>query len=51
MVSLAWVPRVPGNPSIFEQWVPEPVNFGKKELENTDFFVENEHKIGVGNLN
>ena len=27
---LAWVPWVPENPSIFEQWVPEPINFGKK---------------------
>jgi len=26
---LAWVPWVPGNPSIFEQLVPEPINFGK----------------------
>ena len=24
---LAWVPWVPRNPSIFEQWVPEPINF------------------------
>ena len=23
---LAWVPWVPGNPSFFEQWVPEPIN-------------------------
>ena len=26
---LAWVPWVPGNPSIFEQWVPETINFGQ----------------------
>ena len=24
---LAWVPWVPRNPSIFEQWVPEPIGF------------------------
>ena len=24
---LAWVPCVPGNPSIAEHWVPEPINF------------------------
>ena len=24
---LAWVPWVPRNPSIFEQWVPEPIIF------------------------
>ena len=24
---LPWVCWVPGNPSIFEQWVPEPINF------------------------
>ena len=36
---LAWVPWVPGNPSIFEQWVPEPINFGKKGLNYTLFSV------------
>ena len=29
---LAWVPWVPGSPSIFEQWVPEAIDFGKKRL-------------------
>ena len=29
---LAWVPWVPGNPSIFEQWVPEPINIDTKSL-------------------
>ena len=24
---LVWVPWVPRNPSIFEQWVPEPINY------------------------
>ena len=31
---LAWVPWVPGNPSIFRQWVPEPINFGRKKTGN-----------------
>ena len=34
---LAWIPWVPGYPSIFEQSVPEPINFGKKGL-NLPFF-------------
>ena len=29
---LVWVPWVPGNPSSFEQWVPELINFGNKGL-------------------
>ena len=28
---LAWVPWVPGNPSVFEQWVPEPITFETKK--------------------
>ena len=27
VATLAWVPWVPGNPSVFEQWVPEPISF------------------------
>ena len=30
MASSAWVPFVLANQSIFEQWVPEPFNFGDK---------------------
>ena len=36
---LAWVPWVPGNPSIFEQWVPETINLGEKGLNSTLFSV------------
>ena len=28
---LAWVPWVSGNPSVFEQWVPEPITFETKK--------------------
>ena len=35
---LAWAP---GNPSFFEQWVPEPINFGKKGLNLLPFSVQN----------
>ena len=42
---LAWVPWVPGNPSIFEQWVPEPINFGDKGPKFTPFSVQNEQEI------
>ena len=49
VASLVWVPWVPWNPSIFEQWVPEPISFGKnqeymyplisaKRAKNWDFF-------------
>ena len=34
VVPLAWVPWVPGNPSIFEQLVPEPINFGRRASKN-----------------
>ena len=34
MAPLAWVLWVPGNPSIFRQWVPEPINFGRKKTGN-----------------
>ena len=36
---LAWVPWVPGNPSIFEQWVSVTTNLGKKGLNSTLFSV------------
>ena len=45
---LAWVPWVPGNPSSFEQWVPEPINFGKT-TRIFHFSVENEQQIGARN--
>ena len=35
MAPLALVPWVPWNPSIFEQWVPEPIDFGKNGLQFT----------------
>ena len=50
VASLAWVPWVPGYPSIFEQWVPEPINFGKKRPKFTHSSVENEQEIGAGTL-
>ena len=43
---LAWVPWVPGNPSIFEQWVPEPINFEKNGINSTLFSVESKLEIG-----
>ena len=46
--SVGMVPWIPGNPSIFELWVPEPINFGKKGLEFTHFLLKTE--IGVENL-
>ena len=42
---LAWVPR---NPSIFEQWVPEPVNFEKKRLRFPYFSVKASTKFRLG---
>ena len=50
MALLALVPWVPGNPSIFEQWVPEPINFGKKALNSTVFSVQGKLEIRVGFL-
>ena len=47
---LAWVPWVPGNPSIIEQWVPEPISFGKNGLKFTPYSVQNKQEIVVGNL-
>ena len=47
---LAWVPWVPGNPSIFEQWVPEPIKFGKKRLKFTLFSVQSKQEIEVESL-
>ena len=43
---LAWVPWVPENPTSFEHWVPEPINFEKKEL-NFITLVQSEQEIGV----
>ena len=37
---LPWVPWVPGNPSIFEQWVPEPINLGNKGPKYTPFLIQ-----------
>ena len=34
---LAWVPWVPGSPSIFDQWVPEPINFDQWVPEPINF--------------
>jgi len=47
---LAWVPWVFGNPSIFEEWVPEPINFWKNQLEFTHFPEANEQQIVAMNL-
>ena len=47
---LAWVPWVPENPSIFEQWVQELINFGDKGPKFTPFSVQNEQEIGVKSL-
>ena len=45
---LAWVPWFPGNPSNFDQWVPEPINFGKKQLKFTLFSFQNKEEMGTG---
>ena len=37
---LAWVPWVPGNLSIFEQWVPETINFREEGQKFNKFSVE-----------
>ena len=50
MALLAFVPLVPVNPSIFEQWVPEPINFGKNRLKLAVFLVQNKEDIGVWTL-
>ena len=47
---LQWVPWVPGNPSVLEQWVLEPINFGKKEPKCTQISLKNEQEIGAWNL-
>ena len=44
---LVWVPWVPGNPSIFEQWVLEPIKFGEKVLRFTPFSVQIKQEMGV----
>ena len=36
--------------TFFEEWVPEPINFGKIRLKFTLFLVQNKLEIGVGNL-
>ena len=43
---LSWVLLVPANPSIFEQWVPEPINFEKNGINSTLFSVESKLEIG-----
>ena len=48
---LAWVPWVPGKPSNFKQWVPEPINFGIKALNSTVFSVQSKLEVGVGTFN
>lgn len=50
VAQLAWVPWVPGNPSTFEQWVPEPISFGKKGLRFGVFSIQNQQHIGVWSL-
>ena len=47
---LVWVPWVPGNPSIFEQSVLEPINFRKRELIFTPFSAQKKQEIGVKTL-
>ena len=44
---LAWVPWVPGSPSIFEQWVPEAIDFGKKRLQFTLLISEQKQDVVV----
>ena len=51
---LTWVPWVPGNLSIFEPWVWEPIMFGEKGLKFTPYSVEIKQEIGgweFGTLN
>ena len=47
VASFAWVPWFPGNPSILDQWVPEPINFGKLRINLTPFSVQSKQEIGV----
>ena len=47
---LVWVLWIPGNPSIFEQWVPEPISFGIKWIKFTPFSVQIKHEMGVASL-
>ena len=44
---LAGVPWIPflGNPIVFKQWVPEPINFGKKGQKCTSFSDQNKKEI------
>ena len=44
------VPWVPGNPSILGQWIPEPINFRKKQPKWAQISLENEQEIGNGNF-
>ena len=44
---LAWVPWVPGNPSIFKQWIPESSNFEKLNMSFAPFSVQDKQEIGV----
>ena len=47
---LVWVPWVPWNPLVLEHWVPEPINFGDKQVKCNQISVQNEQKFGVRNL-
>ena len=47
---LAGVPWIPGNPIVFKQWVPEPINFGKKGQKCTPFSDQNKKEIKAGTL-
>ena len=42
VVPMAWIPLVPANSPISEQWVPEPINFGDKGPKFTTFSAQNE---------
>ena len=44
---LAWVSWVPWNLLFFEQWVQEPIKFGKKGPKFSPFLVQNKQEIGV----
>ena len=56
LAPLAWVPWVPWNPSIFEQWVLEPINCGKRGVKFTLFSLNQARnrvsylEIAFGNL-
>ena len=45
-----WFPWVPGNPSIFEHWVLEPINFGMKGLKFVFSSVETKQEMGIGSM-